>query len=170
MKSTKLWSEGEIVKATKTITEGGSPFVGDPEAKFPNSSYIHALAGEEGVIKYVDDQGFPTVYFERTGTGTVVGDEEIEPSLGGDVKLLYLDPLHKAVELDEAAQQELLSKAVEMHRRNGSKFSTMRTGDTMIIISQDEEDLNEYRVYVTKVLRYGDIRIWNGQPHAERSA
>jgi hypothetical protein len=67
------------VKATGTITENGN-LPGDPNAAFPAGEYIHALAGDEGTVVYVDVDGevdVPTVRFDRTGTATIVSDSEI---------------------------------------------------------------------------------------------
>ena len=67
------------VKATGTITENGN-LPGDPNAAFPAREYIHALAGDEGTVVYVDFDGegkYLLVTFDRTGTATIVSDSEI---------------------------------------------------------------------------------------------
>jgi hypothetical protein len=73
--STKL-REGQRVRAKHEITESGK-VPGDPKAKFPASLYIHAAAGDVGVVEGVDGGEVATVRFERTGTATIVGDEEV---------------------------------------------------------------------------------------------
>ncbi len=65
---------GTKVKAAKQITESG--IEGDPAALFPAGAYIHAEAGDEGTVVYVED-GNPTVRFDRTGTATLVFNSEI---------------------------------------------------------------------------------------------
>lgn len=49
------------VRATKTITE----HLGD-------ELVTHALPGDLGQVVHADDEGFPTVYFDRSGTATIV--------------------------------------------------------------------------------------------------
>jgi hypothetical protein len=69
---------GDRVRATQTITEGGWNSPGSPDCKFPEENYIHAEAGDVGEVEYVDDEGWPTVRFDRKGTATIVSAEEIE--------------------------------------------------------------------------------------------
>lgn len=78
-----MWDVGQRVRATRIVTEGGRGYPGDPGVKmndpYPcNLHYIHALAGELGVVEFVDEHGNPDVRFDRTGTATIVGDDEIE--------------------------------------------------------------------------------------------
>lgn len=69
---------GDKVVAEQTITEaGGHP--GDTSAKFPSPRYIHATEGDIGVVEHVNEEGLPTVRFERTGTATIVGWGEVTP-------------------------------------------------------------------------------------------
>ena len=82
--------EGDRVVATRIVTEGGCTcyFKGtecdcvfDRSAEFPDYDYIHAEEGEEGVIENIDDCNgdlLPTVRFDRTGTATLVGWDEIK--------------------------------------------------------------------------------------------
>jgi len=73
-----LWAEGTRVRAVSQITEGGET-PGDRAAEFPARGYIHAEPGEVGVIEHVEEAtNAPTVRFERTGTATVVGPQEVE--------------------------------------------------------------------------------------------
>lgn len=81
------FKEGQKVRAVKVVTEGGLGFDGDPKANigigandrtFIPSNFIHATPGDIGVVVFVDEIGLPTVRFERTGTATMVGHEEIE--------------------------------------------------------------------------------------------
>lgn len=74
--------EGQFVRATHTITEGGTGYQGRDAASFPQPEYIHARAGDIGRVELIDDDT-PTVRFERTGTATVVGDLEIEEVVDG---------------------------------------------------------------------------------------
>lgn len=70
--------------AEVTITEGG--VLGDTGAKFPHPSYIHAMEGDPGVVERVDEDGLPTVRFDRTGTSTLVRWDEfvVTISRGGE--------------------------------------------------------------------------------------
>lgn len=69
---------GDKVVAEQTITEaGGHP--GDTSAKFPAPRYIHAVEGDIGEVVHVNEEGLPTVRFERTGTSTLVGWGEVTP-------------------------------------------------------------------------------------------
>ena len=70
--------KGQKVCAVKPITEGGHGFEPDPAATFPSKHYTHALPGDYGVVAFVDATGNATVRFERTGTATVVGLDEVE--------------------------------------------------------------------------------------------
>ena len=69
---------GMRVRARRTITENGEP-PGDPSAKVLEPQWIHAQETEEGTVIYVDERqdGLPTIRFDRTGTATIVGRDEI---------------------------------------------------------------------------------------------
>ena len=77
--------EGQRVRALRQVTERGGREPGDPNAKIYKEndrvhipqSYIHAEAGDFGVVRSVDDNT-PTVFFDTKGTGTIVGEDEIE--------------------------------------------------------------------------------------------
>ena len=60
---------GDRVKATTRIDE--MHFVN------PNKDWSHAWSGDLGTIEYIDQEGYPTVRFDKTGTATVVGLSEI---------------------------------------------------------------------------------------------
>lgn len=68
---------GLKVVALRQITEDGN-VPGDPEVEFPMGRYIHANEGDRGEVEGIDD-GTPTVRFERTGTATIVGKDEVAP-------------------------------------------------------------------------------------------
>jgi hypothetical protein len=68
---------GARVIATCCITEAGGETIGDPNAKYDAPNYVHAEAGEGGVIEHVDSLGEPTVLFDRKRTSTIVGLQEI---------------------------------------------------------------------------------------------
>lgn len=70
---------GDRVVAEGRITEGGAGHPGKESAKFPDPHYIHAEEGDIGVVSGVNDDGLPTVRFERTGTATIVGWGEVTP-------------------------------------------------------------------------------------------
>ena len=79
-----MYKKGMKVRATTVITEGG----GNTEPDFNavsfintdgfNLGFVHADKNECGTIEYVDDDNVPTVRFDRKGTATIVGDDEIE--------------------------------------------------------------------------------------------
>lgn len=69
------YKEGTRVKALKNITESGKT-PGCKDAIFLEEDYIHALKGEMGTVEGVDDNT-PTVRFDKTGTATIVGPDEI---------------------------------------------------------------------------------------------
>jgi len=71
---TKL-NVGDKVTANKIITEGGGDV--DLNATFPMKSYVHALPGDVGEVIHLQEEGLPTVRFERTGTATIVGLDEV---------------------------------------------------------------------------------------------
>jgi hypothetical protein len=71
------FEKGQRLMATAQVTENGR-LPGDPNAQFPQGAYIHAEPGDVGVVEGVDD-GIPTVRFDRTGTATIVGEEEVRP-------------------------------------------------------------------------------------------
>ena len=74
---------GQRVRATCQVTEDGSS-TGDPAKLFinddgtSNPDYVHAEPGDEGVVESIDN-GDPFVRFDRTGTATILGSDEIEP-------------------------------------------------------------------------------------------
>jgi hypothetical protein len=70
------FEEGTLVRAIRIITEDGGDG-GDFDAPFPTALYVHATAGNYGIIGGVDDS-IATVRFYPSGTATVVGKEEIE--------------------------------------------------------------------------------------------
>lgn len=72
------YEKGMKVSARRQITEAGVDTPGDPQAVFPDPAYIHAEAGDHGVVEGVCG-GDPTVRFTRTGTSTIVSASEIEP-------------------------------------------------------------------------------------------
>lgn len=72
------YQEGQRVRALLTIVDSGENKIGNPEAKFLDPEYIHAIKGDLGTVDCIDSDGFPTVFFDRTGTGTIVDDSEIE--------------------------------------------------------------------------------------------
>lgn len=68
---------GDKVVATREITEGGSPYAGDPDAETIDSPhFIHAEKGDEGEIVHINDEGVPTVQFGETAT--IVSPSEYE--------------------------------------------------------------------------------------------
>ena len=69
-------SEGLPCVATRQVTESGKG-LGDPEAMFPSPMYIHAETGESGVVVGLDPACGVTVRFNRTGTATLVGLDEV---------------------------------------------------------------------------------------------
>lgn len=79
----KQWDVGDRVKAVKQITESGK-LPGNPEADPLDCDGIHAEAGEFGTVAHWHEGILPTVRFDRTGTATMVRDDEIElvPSEG----------------------------------------------------------------------------------------
>jgi hypothetical protein len=88
------FKEGARVYALKVITEGGGDTLPDRGAKSLHSmGYVHAELGEFGTIVCLDypqeivnpetgeiteEYTVPTVKFDRTGTATIVGSDEIE--------------------------------------------------------------------------------------------
>ena len=78
------FERGTCVRALKTITEGGDNSPPDLSADYPEPGYIHALKGEIGYVVSVDPiynekhKFIPTVRFKRTGTATIVGEDEVE--------------------------------------------------------------------------------------------
>lgn len=71
---------GMRVKSIDIITEGGDGEAPDFDAKtfVGNPGFVHAEPGDMGTVEYVDDDGCPTIRFDKTGTATIVGDYEIE--------------------------------------------------------------------------------------------
>jgi hypothetical protein len=72
--------ERTIVRALKVITEGGEDTKPDPGLKpIEGPGYIHAWENDLGVVVGVDSGigNIPTVRFYRTGTATIVGDDEV---------------------------------------------------------------------------------------------
>ncbi len=73
---------GDPVVALRNILEGGgSP--GNPNAVFPDPQYIHGAKGDRGEVIHIDQRGYPTVRFERTGTATIVDLNEIDKIMEG---------------------------------------------------------------------------------------
>lgn len=73
--------ERVIVEATRVITEGGDDTEPDLNlGPIEGPGYVHALKGDIGVVIHNDvtQDNIPTVRFYRTGTATIVGDDEIE--------------------------------------------------------------------------------------------
>jgi hypothetical protein len=68
----------DVVEAVTTITESGNDNVGDPKAIYPQPQYIHAVAGDIGFVEYVDEDGYPMVRFDRTGTATTLDPSDIK--------------------------------------------------------------------------------------------
>lgn len=73
---------GDRVTARGRITEGGKASPGDPAVKdvlgVNAENFIHAEAGEGGEVVGVNEDRLPTVRFDRTGTATIVGWDEID--------------------------------------------------------------------------------------------
>lgn len=87
---------GARVRALKVVTESGDDTFPDRAATrlHDNPNYVHAEAGELGTVVEVDDpmgeredpetgeirqlNPIPTVRFDRTGTATIVREDEIE--------------------------------------------------------------------------------------------
>lgn len=69
------WNVGDRVAATHTVYE--NPDKKNEAGPFPAGGYVHAAAGEIGIVEHVCE-GSPTVRFVRTGTATIVCDSEIE--------------------------------------------------------------------------------------------
>lgn len=65
----KVYNVNQKVIASVDITEEN--FAG-------NSLHTHAYKGDAGVVEYVDSDGCPTVRFSKSGTATIVGDQEVE--------------------------------------------------------------------------------------------
>ena len=86
----EMYEIGQIVLAMTTITEDGDS-EGSPEAEFPAGNYIHAVLGDPGEVMHLNDEGFPTVLFERTGTCTIVALDEINPQGQVHRDLAYLE-------------------------------------------------------------------------------
>jgi hypothetical protein len=68
VKAQKFWKEGQVVKATQKIEFDD----------FGKKNHLHASFGDEGVVEYVDDDDMPTVRFKKSGTATIVDNDEIE--------------------------------------------------------------------------------------------
>jgi len=62
--------EGDVVQAIKTITEEGNEEP-DPNAKPCTRGWVHAEAGDLGVVVHVEPGIHPTVRWHRTGTATM---------------------------------------------------------------------------------------------------
>ena len=85
-----MYEVGQTVLAMATITEDGDS-EGSPEAEYPAGNYIHAVVGDSGEGLHLNDDGLPTVRFERTGTATIVGLDEINPQGQVHRDLAYLE-------------------------------------------------------------------------------
>ena len=59
---------GTAVIARRTITENDV-----------NGLVTHARRGDLGKVVHVDGLGVATVLFERSGTATIVADDEVQP-------------------------------------------------------------------------------------------
>ena len=66
---------GQKVRALNIVIEDDNP--SNPEAKPCGSGWVHAEPGDCGFVAGIDD-GCVTARFDRTGTASVVGDNEIE--------------------------------------------------------------------------------------------
>lgn len=85
-----MYEVGQNVLAAKTITEDGDS-EGSQEAEYPAGNYIHAVVGDQGEVLHLNDEGLPTVRFERTDTATIVGLDEITPMGKVHDELAYLE-------------------------------------------------------------------------------
>jgi len=73
------------VLARKRVTEGGGDECpGDTKATFPDKNYIHAEPGDVGDVIHVTEKGVPTVRLKKTGTATIVDDDEVGPDFSVD--------------------------------------------------------------------------------------
>ena len=63
-------NKGDKVVAVSEIVEEDFPEKGN--------THTHASPDDTGTIVYVDDNGFPTVRFDKTGTATIVFPDEIK--------------------------------------------------------------------------------------------
>jgi len=71
----KNYHKGMKVIAVTTITEGSE--YENPNAKIGENGYIYAKPCDIGTVEYVDQDGCPTVRFDKTGSATIVGDYEV---------------------------------------------------------------------------------------------
>jgi hypothetical protein len=85
-----MYEVGQNVIAVQTITEDGES-EGSREAEFPDGNYIHAVSGDMGEVLHLNEKNLPTVRFERTGTATLVGLDEINPLGKVHEELAYLE-------------------------------------------------------------------------------
>lgn len=73
------FQEGMVVKALKTITEGGVEEDADYGVKeIEDPKFVHGPKGCIGVVEHVTEDGVPTVRFEFRDTATVVDEGEVE--------------------------------------------------------------------------------------------
>jgi hypothetical protein len=85
-----VYQIGQNVLAVGTITEDGES-QGSEDAEFPDGNYIHAITGDRGEVLHLNEECLPTVRFERTGTATIVGLDEITPLGKVHDELAYLE-------------------------------------------------------------------------------
>ena len=85
-----MYDIGQKVVATAVVTEDGES-EGSAEAEFPDGNYIHAVGGDLGEVLHLNADGLPTVRFDRTGTATLVGLDEIQPLGKVHEELAYLE-------------------------------------------------------------------------------
>ena len=63
------WQIGMLVRADEDITEMNFMVKGE--------LYYHAYKGDDGIIEYIAEDGYPMVRFTRSGTATDVGHDQI---------------------------------------------------------------------------------------------
>lgn len=100
----------QIVIATRVITEGGNGEP-NPNAKFPESNYIHANAGDFGWVEGIDD-GTATVRFYPSGTATIVGDIEVRVADAEELKSRLAVRMLAVVEEAKAATTHSLKEGL----------------------------------------------------------
>lgn len=65
----KIYKVGQKVRAVDIIYDRNDGSPDDP---------VRATAGDLGTVEHVDEEGYPTVRFERTGGATIVHPDEIK--------------------------------------------------------------------------------------------
>lgn len=68
----RAWKVGDKVEAVVRIV------VEQLVGKRIKPDHVTATPGDKGKVEYVDDDGVPTVRFQRTGYATIVGDNEVK--------------------------------------------------------------------------------------------